>query len=70
MDAGQLVLMTLPINGYDRVDQEIICGVILSRLGKKKPQNYEVFAENVVWIATEYDLTPFKDHRLEDIKLS
>jgi len=62
--------MTLPVNGLDRLNKEIICGVILAKLGKKKPQNYEVFADNDIWIATEDDLTSFTTHRLEDIKLS
>jgi hypothetical protein len=48
----------------------MICGLIVARLGKKKPQNYEVYAENDIWIATELDLIPFKVHRLDEIRLS
>jgi len=62
--------MKLDDNSIVGRKKAIICGIILAKLGKKKPQNYEVFAENDVWIATEHDLTPFTTHRLEDIKLS
>jgi hypothetical protein len=70
VDAGQLVLMTLPKNVADSSKEEIICGIIIAKLGKKKPQNYEIFAQNDIWIATEYDLTLFKVCELNEIKLS
>jgi hypothetical protein len=70
VDAGQLVLMKLPNDSTNSAEKKMICGLIVARLGKKKPQNYEVYAENDIWIATELDLIPFKVHRLDEIRLS
>ncbi len=58
MQSGQLVLMTLPESSDKEETFDSIPGVILSLLGKKKPQHYEVFALNEIWIATENDLSP------------
>ncbi len=56
MESGQLVLMTLPERESEKRAFNPVPGVILSALGKKKPQHYEVYALNEIWIATENDL--------------
>ena len=71
MQSGQLVLMTLPDNSDKEKSFDSIPGVILSLLGKKKPQHYEVFALNEIWIATENDLSPLgKMHKTQQHSVS
>ena len=65
---GQLVLVKLSKEDAETYLRDTLMGIVMSKLGSKRPQNYEVYADNDIWIATENNLELAENSPIGDEK--